>query len=120
MGTQGRLKVAPSLVIANGQQNSNALPAPCLEDFVGTLVYGPAALDGGLTYVFQVNPDPRATTNSNGWVGLCDASGAAIGPPGASKAQFYSELPHAGALRIRASGNVGAERVWHLTGIETV
>lgn len=119
MGTQGRLKQCVSLEILSGAAVSNAIPSSCIEDMVAALVYGPATLDA-LTFTFQVNPDPRATNATAGWIPLCDSTGTPIGPPAAAKAQLYSELPHAGAIRISASGNVAANRLWQITGIETV
>jgi len=118
VGTIGRIKVAPVLTIASGQSASNALPSSAIEDLVAALLYAPATLDA-LTFTLEVNANPNATTSDSGWITLCDATGTAIAPPAASKAQLYSELPHAGAIRIKASGNVAADRMWKLTGVET-
>lgn len=120
MGTQGRFKKTQALVIPNGADVSNALPSACIEDLTAALLYGPASTEGGKTFALQCNPNPEATNSTTGWVALCDGTGAGLTPPAALKAQLYSEIPHCGALRIKASGNLGSDHTWQLTGIETV
>lgn len=118
MGTVGTLKRAPALVIAAGQQNSNVLPANVLEDLVAVMLYGPATLDA-LTFALQVNPDPLATNASSGWVALCDSAGNGLTAPAALKAQLYNEIPHAGALRVRASSATTNPATWAVSGVTT-
>jgi hypothetical protein len=119
MGTIGRIKVAPSMTIASGGTTSNALPSSVLEDLVAAMLYGPAAVDGATTYTLEANANPNASSSDSGWIALCDSSGTQLQPPGVNKAQLYSEIPHCGAVRIKASGTVAADRTWKLTGVET-
>lgn len=110
----------PPLTIPSGGSESNALPAPTYVNCVALLLYGPAAVDGATTYRLQVHPNPAATNASSGWCDLQDAGNTNIECPGVNDARLYSELVMAGAIRVKASGNVGANRTWNVTGVRTL
>jgi hypothetical protein len=119
MGTHGSFHQIPALTIPSGASVSNVIPSPTFVDCPGILLYGPPALDA-LTYRIQVHPDPRATNSTLHWRNLADLAGTDFSPPAALKAQMYTDLASAGAIRIQASGNVTADRTWSVTGVMTL
>jgi hypothetical protein len=104
----------PSLVIANGTSTSNAIPASGAgqDNYLITL-FAPASLggDAGLTYNIEVTDDPVASGSAT-WSVLQDITTTDMTAPLAGKAKVYTELAAVGAFRIKASGNVTADRTW--------
>lgn len=105
------------LVIPSGTAVSNLVYAKSLfEDAVGLVLIGPAAVDGGHTYIIQSGDDLEALLASQNFstVQLGDPA-ADISPPGALKARSYLELSLFPCIRIKDStGNVAADRTWKL------
>ena len=102
------------LTIPNGQANSNVLKArEAHEDAEELMLYAPAVLDA-LTFTIEVTDDPDAVTP----VWRTFQSGetpADVSPPAATKARSYENLTSAAGIRIHASGNVAADRIWEVT-----
>lgn len=103
----------PDLTIPNGAAVSNIFNSPENQDDAECVtVYSPAALDA-LTFSFEVNANAQAVAASPGWVTLQVGDPAADAvPPPAGKARTYYELASAMAYRMKASGNVAADRIF--------
>lgn len=106
----------PDLVIPLGTAVSNVLNSnKCYDDAESIVLYAVNVTDGALTYTIEVNPDPNATNASPNWatlqVGDEQAVGSAV-PPLATFARLFYELAAVMAFRIKASGNVTADRTW--------
>lgn len=99
------------LTIPNGSANSNVLKArEQYADAEELMLYAPAALDV-LTFTIEVTDDPDAAAP----VFRTLQSGsplADVPPPAAGKAISFAGLSSAMGIRIHASGNVAADRVW--------
>lgn len=119
MSTSGVFRHAGALTIPSGTTLSNILAGASLGSFVSLLLSAPPTLDA-LTYTIEVHPLKTATAASSGWCTLVDSAGTPIAPPAAATARRYDDLPLAGSLRIRASGNVSAAKAFQLTGVVTV
>jgi len=100
------------LTVPNGTNVSNVwLAREVYDDAEEVMLYGPAALDA-LTFTIEVSFNPEAAAPT--WVTLQDGSPAAdVTAPAATKARSYaSGLISAVGVRIKASGNVAADRVF--------
>lgn len=103
----------PNVVIPNGAAVSNIVKCIGFNDADGIMLYGLLTTDGALTYTIEVSPEAEATAAS-AWMTLQigDPAGDAA-PPLQGKARFYSEIAAAMSFRIKASGNVTADRTWN-------
>ena len=100
------------ITIASGQNASGWSTAKIHHhDAAALVIYSPAVLDA-LTFTFEVvgTEDGVGLTRT-----LVDASGTDMSIPGAGKARWYAELASVGSWRIKASGNVAANRVFDVT-----
>lgn len=98
----------PTFTIPNGTAVSNSIDYELtLQDAEGVTVFAPATLDV-LTYTWEVSMDAGVT-----WKTLKDTSNTAIGVPAAASAITYNGIFGGyGLLRIKASGNVTAEKIF--------
>jgi len=100
----------PSLTIPNGAADSNVLE--CLKaeyDSEALSVAAPAVLDA-LTYTWLVSNDRGTTYNT-----LIDLTGTAVLVPPATKTIIYNGIFTAIThIKLHASGNVAADRVFTL------
>jgi len=106
----------PDLKIASGAATSNALFAiQAFEDAVTIALYGPAALDGGHTYIIEVTDtrDWRDQATATWYTLQIGDPIADAAPALATKARVYFDLPNVGGFRIKdATSNVAADRIW--------
>jgi hypothetical protein len=103
------------ITIPNGTDTSRVVIASCeYFDALTLELGGPATLDGGYTYLFQTADDVNFTSNVR-TIQVGDPP-TDLSAPGASKFREYIEaLPRSQWFRIKASGNVAADRTWKCT-----
>lgn len=96
--------------ILSGATTSNAILTSQIGDSAAIGILSPAALDGGHSYVIEVNAAKDASGN---WTTLKDRDGNTAYVPAADCAAWYPELPSFPAFRIRdVTGNAGADRAF--------
>lgn len=102
----------PDLKIPNGTSVSNIWKArEVYEDAEDLQLMADVVTDGALTYTVEITSDFEPTA-AGFWVTLQDA-GADFAPPVAGKAKkLPTEALSATGIRIKASGNVTADRNW--------
>lgn len=103
-----------NLTIPSGEDESNTLfAAQWFDDAAVLVLQGPASLDA-LTFTFET-PDTNDVYNTNPIVYTTFQDGdpfADLAPPPAGKSRAYYSLPATPGFRIKASGNVAADRTW--------
>lgn len=105
----------PTLIIPNGTNVSNIWRSrEVFEDCLVLAVGGISVTDGALTYTWEASDDPEVAAGGTWFTVQAPAD---LAPPAQGKWLYYSigqitPLFAAGALRIKASGNVTAQRSW--------
>lgn len=103
---------APPLTIPSGASVSNALDFASYSDAASIILYAPATLDA-LTFTIEGSRDGIT------FMTLYDGA-ADIAPPPAGKCRQYIEMIGLNFFRIKASGNVAADRTWSVTKTWTI
>lgn len=107
-----------ALTILSGQANSNAIIAAQIQDAAAIGIISPATLDGGHTFVIEVNVERDASGN---WAILKDRDGNNSYVPVQDTAAWYPELVAFPAFRIRdTTGNVAADRAFTIIKHHTI
>lgn len=106
----------PDLVIPIGTDVSNILTWRHIEDAYLLMLYGPAAVDVGHTYIIQVTYDPEPKVSSTWYTFQTGNPLADAALPLVGKAAPFPEPMACMGFRIKDStGVVGANRTWRVT-----
>jgi hypothetical protein len=104
----------PDIVIPIGTNVSQVFNGVwAYHDAVRITIYGTGAY-GAETYTIEGNQKQDATNADSGWVTLKsddNTTNMALPPAGEMKS-YETELIGTGSFRVKASGNVAAERRW--------
>lgn len=104
------MALGPTLTIASGATDSNAIPEKVLEMLEGLTIYGPASQSGTVTV--QVSA-LRPEDNTPSYVTL-QSNGADV-TVAATKALVLTELGGFGALRLHTTSAPGTNEVYRTT-----
>lgn len=109
MGTQSFDARLHNTIIPSGQNASRAIVGyQEYSDAAQINIQSPATLDA-LTFTIEVSNDYNANTNTGTWAALNNGD-IDIALPAAGKARPYTDILGYRAFRLKASGNVAANR----------